>query len=360
MILHEISYELVNDIYGAFAKNEHWMAYTTKPFLLERGNLHSFAEEKTAKAFVEAKRMQGEAWTLIRAENMGDVYKQILYEKDLFINVNTTVMNEKNVDYLKDNLKYLGFGDRLSSGLEAEVAKGAPQFQLHLETEMNKKSFAAVLNFRKSDTGEMYFFNSYQASLWRSNGEVMDQTFYVNKGKGVTLKEAFNLLEGRAVHKELANREGQTYRAWLQLDLAEKDKSGNHEVKQFHENYGFHLEDALGKYPIREMQEADLKEVLLRSLEKGNLQAVTFVGEGTVAKLFVEANPQYKSVNVYDSSLRRLQKEDLQLYTGREQAQEKGMGQKQETTRERKKKSAQQVESPRQTRPGKPKKSIGH
>lgn len=267
-------------------------------------------------------------------------------------------MNEKNIEYLKDNLKYLGFGDRLFSGLEAEVAKGAPQFQLHLETEMNKKSFAATLNFRKSDTGEMYFFNSYQASLRRSSGEEMEQIFYVNRGKGVTLKEAFNLLEGRAVHKQMANKEGQTYHAWLQLDLAVKDKSGNHDVKQFHENYGFHLEDALGKYPIREMQEADLKEVLLRSLEKGNLQAVTFIGEGTVAKLFVEANPQFKSVNVYDSSLRRLQKEDLQFYTGK--GQDKGLGQEQQQQGavERKAKS-EKVESPRQTRPGNPKKSIG-
>lgn len=59
MILREISYALVNDIYSAFSKNEHWMACATQPFLLERGNLHGFAEDKTAKAFVAAKRAQG-------------------------------------------------------------------------------------------------------------------------------------------------------------------------------------------------------------------------------------------------------------------------------------------------------------
>jgi hypothetical protein len=63
------------------------------------------------------------------------------------------------------------------------------------------------LQFRKSDNSDMYFFNSYEASLQRSNSERVNQTFYLNKGKGVTTKEAFNLLDGRAVHKELTNRD---------------------------------------------------------------------------------------------------------------------------------------------------------
>ena len=231
-------------------------------------------------------------------------------------------MNEKNLEYLKDNLKYMGFGDGLTSQLAKEVAAGQPQFQLHFEADMNKKAFAAVLNFRKSDNSEMCFFNSYHASLKRTNGDVVDQVFYLNKGKGVTAKEAYNLLEGRAVFKELTNKEGQSYHAWLQLDLSKRDKHNNHEVKQFHEHYGFNLSEAMQKFPIKEMQEADLRDVLLRSLEKGNLQAVTFIQEGSVSRLFVEAAPQYKAVNLYDGQLKRVQKEDLHLYTAKGQVKE--------------------------------------
>ena len=56
------------------------------------------------------------------------------------------------------------------------------------------------------------------------NGVKMEQTFYLNKGKGVTAKEAYNLLEGRAVHKELTTKAGEPYKAWIQLDFENKGK----------------------------------------------------------------------------------------------------------------------------------------
>src|SRR5256885_16701734 len=112
-------------------------------------------------------------------------------------------MNEQNFEYLKDNLKYMGFGEQLNPSLENQLKQNPSSFQLKFSTEINKKPFEATLNFRKSDNADMYFFNSYHASLKRSNGETKDQVFYLTKGKGVTAKEAYNLLEGRAVHKEL-------------------------------------------------------------------------------------------------------------------------------------------------------------
>ena len=267
MILHELSYELINDLYIAFSSGEHWLAYNSSLFYLDKGQVLTFRDYEKANAFVEAKISKDEAFKLIQAKTIADVFKQIPYEKNLFITLNQEVMNEKNLEYLKDNLKYMGFGDGLTSQLAKEVAAGQPQFQLHFEADMNKKAFAAVLNFRKSDNSEMCFFNSYHASLKRTNGDVVDQVFYLNKGKGVTAKEAYNLLEGRAVFKELTNKEGQSYHAWLQLDLSKRDKHNNHEVKQFHEHYGFNLSEAMQKFPIKEMQEADLRDVLLRSLE---------------------------------------------------------------------------------------------
>jgi hypothetical protein len=249
----------------------------------------------------------------------------------------------------------------LSAQLEKEMIAGGPQFQLSFQTALNRKPFEAVLNFRKSENSELYFFNSYQASLRRSNGEVVSQTFYLNKGKGVTAKEAYNLLEGRAVFKEMSNKEGQSYHAWLQLDLAKHDKHNNHEVRQYHENYGFNLSDALQKFPIKELQEADLKDVLLRSLEKGNLQAVTLIQEGSVQKMFVEASPQYKAVNVYDGQLKRVQKENLHLYTAKNQKQENKLtqGEKPVPAKEAKQANGAAVAKPKRTNTNGKKRSLG-
>ncbi len=136
-------------------------------------------------------------------------------------------MNNENFQYLSDNIKYMGFGENLKSELEKNMLEAKPEFQLHYATEMNKKPFEATLNFRKSDSTDMYFLNNYQAALEKGNGEKTSQTFYLNKGRGITAKEAFNLLEGRAVHKELTTKEGQSYNAWVQLDFNAKDKNNN-------------------------------------------------------------------------------------------------------------------------------------
>lgn len=223
-------------------------------------------------------------------------------------------MNEKNLDYLKDNLKYLGFGEKQHEALEASLKEGKESFQLTFNADVNKKPFEAVLQFRKSDTSDMYFLNSYHATLERSNGEKKDQTFYLNKGKGVTAKEAYNLLEGRPVFKELTNKQNEPYKAWIQLDFENKDKHNNHEVKQFHENYGYDLKAAVSKYAVKELDGGDNKKKLLHSLEKGNIQSVNIEKDGTAVKMFIEANPQYKTVTLYDEHLKRVQKEDLLQY----------------------------------------------
>lgn len=44
----------------------------------------------------------------------------------------------------------------------------------------------------------------------------------------------------------------------------------------------------------------------MNSLKKGNIQSVTFVIGGEERKQFVEANPHFKTVNVYDGSMQRI------------------------------------------------------
>jgi len=48
------------------------------------------------------------------------------------------------------------------------------------------------------------------------------------------------------------------------------------------------------------------KESLLGSLKKGNIQSVTFVVNGEEKRRFVEANPQFKTIRVYDESMLRI------------------------------------------------------
>lgn len=255
-------------------------------------------------------------------------------------------MNEKNFDFLKDNVKYLGFGEKQHAELQNNLAEGKESFQLNFSTEVNKKKFEASLQFRKSNNSDMYFLNNYKATLERSNGEKLAQTFYLEKGKGITSKEAYNLLDGRSVFKELQNKEGQVYKAWLQLDFSARDKHENFEVKQYHENYGYDLKEAVSKYPFNELDGAEKQDALMHSLQKGNVQSVTIPGDnGSEQKLFIEANPQFKSINIYDERLQKLSQEqrlELTQRTGISKEQQ-GTEQSLEKSKEKEQKSKQTI-----------------
>jgi hypothetical protein len=229
-------------------------------------------------------------------------------------------MNQQNFEYLKDQVKYTGFGDALEKDLKEQLQKQAPEFQLSYRIKMGQDTAAASLHFKKSDQSDRYFFNRYQLTIHPEQGShQLEQTFYINKGQNITLKEAYNLMQGRAVNKDLLDKEGQVYNAWLQLDFKQTDGQGNFKLKQFHQNYGFDLPAALAKHPIKELNQEPDKTRLLESLQKGDRQAVTFIQEGQEQKHYIEANPQFKTINIYDSNLQRLNrkhsKEEMETTT---------------------------------------------
>ncbi len=273
-------------------------------------------------------------------------------------------MNTENLQYLADSVKYMGFGDKQNEALENHLKEGKESFQMVYTAEINKKPFEATLNFRKSDNSDMYFFNSYTASLEKRNGEKVQQLFYLNKGRGVTAKEAYNLLEGRAVYKDLTNKAGDPYKAWMQLDFDNKGKHDNFEIKQFHENFGYDLKEAVRKYAVAELDGGDKEKALMQSLQKGNIQSVTIEKDGATHKMFMEANPQFKTVNLYDGQMKRIIKEGLDQYLTMEksQGQEKELKQeiKQDAASDTKQKAAKEIKTPKQKTSRSKSKTVSH
>lgn len=233
-------------------------------------------------------------------------------------------MNEKNLKYLKDNLKYMGFGEKLNADLENGLKEGKPEFQLKLNEKMFQGNMELNLHFKQSPSSDMYFFNSYEARLTKDNGHDMSQSFYLNNGRGVTYKEAYNLLDGRSVLKDLTNKEGEKYAAWIKLDLSKNAANNHFETKQFHaEKYGFNLASELGKLNLVKLPEEKEKQ-LMQSLEKGNRQAANFIKDGKETPMFIEANPQFKAINVYDTSGRQLSRFEKDQYLKANPANEVG------------------------------------
>ncbi|WP_276374272.1 hypothetical protein [Chryseolinea sp. H1M3-3] len=216
-------------------------------------------------------------------------------------------MSEKNLEFLKDALKYLGFGEGLNEKLTENVKSEKPEFQLGTVNTYGKDKVSYSLDFKRSDKADMYFFNRYTASFKAGeNGPEKSQSFYINKNAGVTAKEAYNLLNGRSVNKDLVNSEGQKFNAWLQLDFNQPDDKGGHKFRQFHSGYGYNLERELAKLPINDLNDMKSKERLMQSLERGNVHEVNFVKDDKTQKMFIEANPQFKTLNIYDSEMKKV------------------------------------------------------
>ncbi|UBM58713.1 hypothetical protein LAG90_18090 [Marinilongibacter aquaticus] len=245
------------------------------------------------------------------------------------------IMNIENFEYLRDQIKYAGFGESLEEKLKSSIENGHAEFKLEHTARFGNGRLDSELNFSRSKQSDMYFFNSYRACLQRDGRqETLEQIFYINKANNITLKEAYNLMSGRSVNKTLSNREGQLYNAWVQLDFKQVTESGNFKLKQFHENYGYSLEDALAKHPIKELGVPEYRANLIESLKKGNLQSVTFRNNGTEEKFHIEANPRFKTVNIYDGGMKRLDNRKHMSQSGspaQEQGEKKQKAQKENT-----------------------------
>jgi len=245
-------------------------------------------------------------------------YREKQNQLSLFGNQNTEIENktmdieepklqdlkEKNIHFLSKQLLYLGFKDSSMDNLREEVHRGQTTFNLTVKKEFNGYPMKYALHFDKSKQSDMYFLNSYKAMM--ENGR--EQSIYLNKGKGFTAKETFNMMQGRAVFKQMKNKkDGIKYHAWIKLSKAQKGKDvkDSRNLHIYNENYGYNLNKSLLQHPIKELDNPVEKQNLIQSLQKGNRQAVTFKNAGREERKFIEANPQFKSLQVYDSNGKR-------------------------------------------------------
>ncbi len=224
------------------------------------------------------------------------------------------MMNIKNLNDLKETLKFQGFGDKLNNDLEKAVTKGDKTFVLstaHVhdlpiskpDDPLTKDRVTYELSF-KQGKNEQYFFNSYQAKLESPLFKDRQQTFYLDMGRTYTAKEAYNLLSGRSVYKSLQNKEGQRYNAFVQLDFkGEQKANGNYPLKSYHEKYGFRLSQSIAELPIK-FSNLEERDRLIKSLEKGNLQKVQLTDGQT---LFAKTSPANRSLKFYDEKLQSKQ-----------------------------------------------------
>lgn len=218
---------------------------------------------------------------------------------------------DKNLNFLKDQLKYLGFGeDPILLDKLTEELRSPSKNEFSLSTTSDKTSFQNKivfdLHFYRSET-DIVFFNKFDARLTNEKkGVELEHTFAV-KNNGFTAKQAINLLEGRAVKTEIKNPASEEKEpAFVKLKLNEpKNENGNFKLQVFNKNYGVDTARIVDRSSLAFKDEKH-KEITIKSLEKGNIVAVKFKFENKEQEGKAILNPQYKTLNLYDQHMKRL------------------------------------------------------
>lgn len=221
------------------------------------------------------------------------------------------------LNYLKNQVKYLGLGEDTKLHKDLENAILSPEDKVTVRAEYNypdrlmKGNTATFdLNLTKTEQGGV-FLNSYLANLTTKNGEERSQTFKVQKENSITAKEAINLLEGRSVkidHDVVDKETGELSRteSFIKLNMKEpKTDYGNYKYEWYNKNYGVDVDSIMQKSNLIFANDIE-KERTKKHLEKGNITQVTFQHENRQIQGFAVLNPQWKNLNLYDSAMNRV------------------------------------------------------
>lgn len=233
---------------------------------------------------------------------------------------NVQQLSEKQftqLNYLKNQVKYLGMGESEKLHKDLENAILSPEKDVNVQVEYNNpdklmkgNTISFNLHIGKGEQGGV-FLNSYTANLTMKNGEERTQSFKVQKENNITANEAINLLEGRAVkieHDKVDKETGEISRteSFIKLKLKdEKTQYGNYKYEWYNKGYGVDVDDIMKKSNLVFADDTQ-RERTKKHLEKGNITEVSFVHDKKEIKGFAVLNPQYKQLNLYDNGMNRL------------------------------------------------------
>jgi hypothetical protein len=293
------------------------------PDVLEGHLLSKNDKYKLAFGLLE-KSENGESYELLHNKEILKTYLdenglpsyRILTVNDIkFNNQNPHIMETKQdfdqVKYLKDQMKYLGFGEdeKLHKDLEKGINSKKQEFEIKTTSDKtlpeNKVDF--VLKFNKSESGGV-FLNSYNAKLTNEKSEQLSHNFSISKDSSFTAKEAINLLEGRSVKIEFLNpkKNNEVEPAFVQFNFNEpKTDKGNYLFQNFYKNYGVDTAKIVEKSNLI-FDKPEWKESAIKSLEKGNILKVKFKENDQVIEGKAVLDPQNRNLKLYDNDMNRL------------------------------------------------------
>jgi hypothetical protein len=207
-------------------------------------------------------------------------------------------MTTEEIERLERFVRSIGVTPEMISGPELyySITQELSEFELPAVKQFDDvTSLKLRLIFRTRSVGG-YHLHRYRASLEydRQPGKNRSQVFFLNDAL-ITVKEAFNLLEGRSVEKVFFEG-GKSYTGWIQLNFYAPDNRGGYRFTKYRTGDSFNLSKALEYYNIVEAQDDGERCEIIRRLKAGDSVLVSFILPSRYQRKFIEANPLYRGI----------------------------------------------------------------
>ncbi|WP_119789610.1 hypothetical protein [Flavobacterium anhuiense] len=154
-----------------------------------------------------------------------------------------------------------------------------------------------LLQFVKDAQGA-YQFDGFRSILHNDSSPSSRSTHYFKneKTESFNAAEAYEMLAGRAVLKS---------GTWKQFNFYDRDLNDNFRMHEFPQAYGYNISNALRGIPLKN-DDYETFESLADSLKKGRREEVVLLIEGREMKVFLEANPRFKTLTFYNDRTQKL------------------------------------------------------
>ncbi|WP_214226617.1 hypothetical protein [Pedobacter sp. B4-66] len=233
-------------------------------------------------------------------------------------------MKEENLKALEEQFFYSDMKEISREELIRNM-NGQDAFSLQLTKIFDKATATAKPNCELSQKGN-YFAKDYDMTVKREgqpdytrkyqfkwanpvvvkDAEGQDKKQWINST--LTFKEAFNQMEGRAVNKDYVfvdakePNNNRKYNAWEYIDFTKPDQNG---VCPVVKEYNYDLEKKFEGYPLPVLENEKTAKDFFDSLKRGNIQLTDYKKpDGTIDKMFFEANPKHDVINQYDKDMK--------------------------------------------------------
>ncbi|SDD71514.1 hypothetical protein [Pedobacter soli] len=240
-------------------------------------------------------------------------------------------MNQNNLEYLQKMLDHLGFGTRLNAVLESAIYKKPESFNIGLNQKYIPAEFRSDpgkgvdmmhfdLQFNKSRETDAYFLNGFEATLKRYNtDQPVSKIFDIEKHHRMTALQSYKLLCGLSLQKDIFLRDLthggadtlERIPVWFSLDLQVTNERGNHPLNRFYPGYGFDLEATVDRYNFKGLEDMQKRDAVIRALKYGNLIELPLELDGKVQPVYLSANPEMKTLNVYSKEMQPIKTERI-------------------------------------------------